>query len=127
MKLFILIIASFLFFCTPALAAKWVKFFKAWEYQYYYDAESYSCYKSVDRKSGITTGYTATVWVKTSNQNNSSTDTMAMWSIDCSHRKIDKEGRDDPSIWGENIRPDSGEEKLYKIICPICTRQKYSH
>ena len=48
-----------------------------------------------------------------------------MWTIDCTGRKLDKEGHDYPHIWGENIKPDSIEEKLYKIICPICEATKY--
>lgn len=126
-KIIVSIFLVLTFLCASALAAKWVKFFKAWEYQYYYDVDSYSCYRSFDRQSGRTLGYTATVWVKTSKKDNSLTDNMEMWSLDCSHRKIDKGGGDNPDIYGENIRPDSGEEKLYKIICPICVRMKYSH
>lgn len=113
------------FLCSSVLAAEWVKFFKDEETLYYYDAGSYSCYKTFDRQSGRAIGYTTTIWVKASPKDNSSTDNMEIWSLDCSHRKIDKEGHDYPDIYGTPIRPDSLEEKLYKTICPICKRMKY--
>lgn len=127
MKIPLLIVTFIIVSCTGVLAAQWIKFFKEGDTQLYYDAGSYSCYKSLDRISGKTTGYTATVWTKTSQPDNSSTDNMVIWSLDCSGRKIDKEGRDYPDIYGEHIRPDSAEEKLYKRICPICKSSKYDH
>ena len=102
------------------MASHWLKFAKEGDTQLYYDAESYQCYKHADRSSGRTTGYSTTVWVKTSVD-----DDMVMWSLDCSHRKIDKEGHDLPDIYGKAIKPDSVEEILYKRICPTCKSMKY--
>jgi len=121
MKIFILIVMIFLLLCTLVFASQWIKFGKEGEVQFYYDAGSYECYKSFDRRSGKTLGYTATVWIKTSITANG----MVIWRLDCSGNKIDKEGHDNPDIYGDHIRPDSIEEKLYNKICSICRSMKY--
>jgi len=123
MKTIILMVT--LLFYTSVFAAEWVRFHKEGETQLYYDAGSYSCYRTFDRRSGITTGHIATVWIKTSPPSNSTKDNVKIWSLDCSGRKIDKEGRDHPDIYGDHVRPDSAEEKLYKKICTICRSMQY--
>lgn len=126
MKITTMIITLFFILCNSVFAAQWLKFYEDEETKLYYDAGSYQCFRSFDRRSGITTGYTATVWIKTSKKNNSSEDNMVLWSIDCSGRKIDKGGNDYPDIYGDHIKPDSLEEKIYKKICPVCRRAQYN-
>jgi len=89
--------------------------------------ESPQNYKHFDRMSGRTLGYSAKVWIKISDKNDPSTvQNTKMWSIDCVGRRLYKEGRDNPDIYGDNIRPDSIEEKLYKITCStICRNMTY--
>ncbi len=114
MKKVILTIVLFFVSCTSALAANWVKFAKEGKTQFYYDRASLQCFKTFDHNSGITTGHEAKVWIKPSQNND-----MALWSISCG-RKIDKNGSDSPDIYGDDIKPDSLEEKLFNKICPIC-------
>ncbi len=66
MKVSTLIVTLFFISCTSVFAAQWKRFYKEGETQLYYDAGSYQCYKTVDRRSGITTGFTATIWIRTS-------------------------------------------------------------
>jgi hypothetical protein len=120
MKTILLIANLFFILCSPVLAADWILFHKEGETRLFYDSGSYSCFRRFDRSSGTTLGYTATVWIKTTPPQESTKDNVKIWSIDCTARKIDKEGRDNIEIWGEHIRPDSLEEKLYKKICSIC-------
>jgi hypothetical protein len=126
MKICILILTLFFILCTPAVSAEWVKFSNKGEDPLYYDRGSSSCFKSFDRSSGITTGYSAKVWIKAADLKVSSTETnTTLWSLNCTGRKIDREGHDNPDIYGKDIRPDSLEEKLYNIICPRCRNLKY--
>jgi hypothetical protein len=125
MKRITFIIVPFFILCTSALAAQWVMFSKEEGNQLYYDAGSVSCYRHFDRMSGGTTGYSATIWITTSKQNKPSKDDMVLWSLDCTARKIDKQGGEYPDIYGEHIKPDSVEEKLYKIICSNCRKKTY--
>ncbi len=109
--------------CTSALAAEWLKFAKDGGISFYYDRESMQCFETFDRNSGLVTGYVAQVWIKPS-QDKSSKDNMALWSI-ADSRKIDKDGGDYPNIYGDKIKPDSMEEKLYKILIPDCEHRIY--
>jgi hypothetical protein len=125
-----LVVIIFFILGNTAISSTWWKFAedRAKKLYYYYDADSYRCFKRFDIKSGRTLGDVATVWIKLNPDKlyplKEDKEDKVIWSIDCSGRKIDKDGSDKPNIYGKNIKPGSIEEKLYKKLCPFCQKEQ---